>query len=52
MAVLLAKHPDTAKYDLSSVEKLIVGGAPLKEELIALLLKKIPDLRFIQGVFH
>jgi acyl-coenzyme A synthetase/AMP-(fatty) acid ligase len=32
--LLLAKHPDVAKYDLSSMKMINSGAAPLARELV------------------
>ncbi|KII86993.1 hypothetical protein PLICRDRAFT_177701 [Plicaturopsis crispa FD-325 SS-3] len=48
-AVLLCKHPDAKKYDLSSVRAAMSGAAPLTGELYELLRAKFPDAHLGQG---
>ncbi|GAN01228.1 phenylacetyl-CoA ligase [Mucor ambiguus] len=42
VAVLLAKHPIVAKYDLTSIRLMGCGAAPLSKEHIEALAKRIP----------
>ncbi|KII86637.1 hypothetical protein PLICRDRAFT_177391 [Plicaturopsis crispa FD-325 SS-3] len=48
-AVLLCKHPDANKYDLSSVRVAMFGAAPLTGEVYELLRKKFPHAHLGQG---
>ncbi len=48
VAVALAKHPAVARYDLSSVEVVVCGAAPMDEELGKALTKRIPS-ELLQG---
>ena len=43
MAIALINHPDFAKYDLSSVKTVMLGGAPASVALIRQLEEKIPS---------
>jgi fatty-acyl-CoA synthase len=43
MAIALINHPDFAKYDLSSVREVVLGGAPASVALIRQLEEKIPS---------
>ena len=43
MAVLLAKHPATKKYDISHVRFLGIGAAPVSAELQEQVVKVIPN---------
>ncbi|PCH35738.1 phenylacetyl-CoA ligase [Wolfiporia cocos MD-104 SS10] len=49
MFVLLCKHPDVPKYDLSSVRSILCGAAPLFGELMEQLSKKFPKIKIGQG---
>ncbi len=42
MVIALINHPDFAKYDLSSVRELFMGGAPTNTALIHQVEQKIP----------
>ena len=43
MAIAMINHPDFAKYDLSSVKEVMLGGAPANTALIRELEQKIPS---------
>lgn len=45
--VFLAKHPIVAKYDLSSLEVLGSGAAPLGQDLSEEVKKRIPSLKYV-----
>ncbi|MBV8301600.1 MAG: long-chain fatty acid--CoA ligase, partial [Candidatus Dormibacteraeota bacterium] len=47
MYLFMAQHPDFATRDLSSVRNLIVGGAPVPEQLIKVYAKR--GIPFFQG---
>lgn len=47
--VLLCKHPETKKYDLSHVRYLLSGAAPLSGELTEELVKVLPNAEIGQG---
>ncbi|TMS33998.1 hypothetical protein L596_001669 [Steinernema carpocapsae] len=50
IVILLAKSPIVSKYDLSSLQVIASGGAPLSKELCDEVLKRIPSiLAVIQG---
>jgi len=42
MAIALINHPDFARYDLSSVRQVMMGGAPTSEALIRQVEEKLP----------
>jgi fatty-acyl-CoA synthase len=42
MVIALINHPDFAKYDLTSVKELIMGGAPTNTSLIRQVEAKLP----------
>jgi len=43
MAIALINHPDFARYDLSSVREMMMGGAPTNTALIRQVEEKIPS---------
>jgi len=43
MAIAMINHPDFAKYDLSSVKEVMLGGAPSNTALIRQVEQKIPS---------
>ncbi len=45
--VFLAKHPLVDDYDVTSVEMVCVGAAPLGKDISEALLKKHPSIKFI-----
>jgi len=49
LVLALVKHPVVAKYDLSSVESLGVGAAPLGATLQAEAQAKFPNMKISQG---
>ena len=49
ICVLLAKHPLVEKYDLSSLEKILVGAAPLSAELGDEVEARLPNTTITQG---
>lgn len=49
MAVLLAKHPATKKYDISHVRFLACGAAPVSAELQEQVMKVIPKAEIGQA---
>jgi acyl-CoA synthetase (AMP-forming)/AMP-acid ligase II len=49
MATALINHPDFAKYDLSSVKEMLIGGAPVTMPLIRELGEKMPQCEAIGG---
>lgn len=49
MLVAMLNHPDFAKYDLSSVREVMMGGAPTNTALVAETERKIPGCRAMGG---
>ncbi len=45
----LAKHPIVEKYDLSSVQVMLSGAAPLTAELVHIAKQRFPNVIFKQG---
>ena len=43
MAIALLNHPDFPRYDLSSVQEVMIGGAPANTALMQEVEKKIPS---------
>jgi 4-coumarate--CoA ligase len=48
LIVGLAKSPDVLRFDLSSLESMVVGGAPLGRELAEQFVARFPDVDLIQ----
>ncbi|KAJ7069962.1 phenylacetyl-CoA ligase [Mycena amicta] len=48
-AVLLCKHPAVKKYKLDSVRSIMIGAAPLSDEVNEMLFKLLPDAHIGQG---
>lgn len=46
--IMLAKRPETSRYDLSSVKEILCGAAPLSKDLEARVSKKF-NVRITQG---
>ncbi|HUI42908.1 MAG TPA: long-chain-fatty-acid--CoA ligase [Terriglobia bacterium] len=49
MVVALLNHPDFAKFDLSSVREVMMGGAPTNTALVREVEAKIPGCRAMGG---
>lgn len=49
MVIALINHPDFAKYDLTSVKEMIMGGAPTNTALIRQVEEKIPGCTAMGG---
>ncbi len=49
MATALINHPDFARYDLSSVREMLVGGAPASVALIREIEEKMPGCQATGG---
>lgn len=45
LMVFMAKHPLVDQYDLSSLQELFCGSAPLSRETEMAVLKRIPNLK-------
>ena len=48
IALFLAKHPLVEKYDLSRVEEVTCGAAPMGKGLEEALIKRMPQLKHIR----
>ncbi|KAJ7212301.1 phenylacetyl-CoA ligase [Mycena pura] len=48
-AVLLCKHPAVKKYNLSSIRYIMIGAAPLSDEVNEMLFKLFPDAHIGQA---
>jgi len=48
IVLFLAKHPLVDKYDLSSVEEVTCGAAPMGEGLEEALIKRMPRVKRIR----
>uniref|UniRef100_A0A1Y9IVT1 Luciferin 4-monooxygenase n=1 Tax=Anopheles minimus TaxID=112268 RepID=A0A1Y9IVT1_9DIPT len=49
IVVFLAKHPAVPEYDLSSVQTIACGAAPLSREVEQLIFARLPSIRIRQG---
>lgn len=49
MLVAMLNHPDFAKYDVSSVREVMMGGAPTNTALVAETERKMPGCRAMGG---
>ncbi|XP_050069496.1 uncharacterized protein LOC126557681 [Anopheles maculipalpis] len=49
IVVFLAKHPAVPEYDLSSVQTIACGAAPLSREVEELIYARLPGIRIRQG---
>ena len=49
MVQMICEHPDFESYDLSSLERIIYGGASSSEALLRHALATFPQARFSQG---
>ena len=47
--LFLAKHPLVLEYDLSSLRDIICGAAPLSENIIEQVKKRLPQVNIRQG---
>ena len=51
IVTFLAKHPSVENYDLTSIDTIISGAAPLGEELTHAVRKRLPTVVAIgQGI--
>jgi len=48
IALFLAKHPMVLKYDLSAIETILCGAAPLGEDVFTQLKERFPSVKFIR----
>ncbi|KAJ5785294.1 AMP dependent CoA ligase [Penicillium pulvis] len=49
VALLLATSPVAQKYDLTSLQRIVISAAPLKKSVQLLLKKRLPHVRVCQG---
>jgi acyl-CoA synthetase (AMP-forming)/AMP-acid ligase II len=49
MLQLVLAHPDRANYDLSSLQRIFYGAAPMTEPLLRAAMAALPDTGFVQG---
>ncbi|KAE8146281.1 amp dependent CoA ligase [Aspergillus avenaceus] len=49
VALLLATSPVAKKYDLASLQRIVISAAPLKESVQQLLKKRLPHVSICQG---
>lgn len=49
VALLLATSPVAQKYDLSSLQRIVISAAPLKKSVQLLLKKRLPGISVCQG---
>jgi len=49
MVNMMVHHPDVAKYDLSSVERLLFGASPMPESVIRRATEVMPATEFVQA---
>jgi long-chain acyl-CoA synthetase len=49
MLQLVLAHPDRATYDLSSLQRIFYGAAPMTEPLLRAAMAALPDTGFVQG---
>ena len=49
MVLFMSKHPMVEKYDVSSIKRMLVGAAPLGEEVEAEFKAKYPSVAIGQG---
>ncbi|KAJ5679594.1 amp dependent CoA ligase [Penicillium macrosclerotiorum] len=52
VALLLATSPVAQKYDLASLERIVISAAPLKKAVQLLLKKRLPHTSICQGEHH
>ena len=51
MVRFLVKDPMVAEYDLSSLEYIVCGGAPIKRDIEEALKKRLPNLKYVQQAY-
>jgi fatty-acyl-CoA synthase len=49
MIIAMLNHPDFAKYDLSSVKEVMMGGAPTSQALVREIERRMPGCRAMGG---
>jgi long-chain acyl-CoA synthetase len=49
MLQLVLAHPDRATYDLSSLQRIFYGAAPMTKPLLRAAMAALPDTGFVQG---
>jgi long-chain acyl-CoA synthetase len=48
MVTMMMNHPDFGRYDFSSMQACIYGGAPMPEALLVEAMRKLPSWKFFQ----
>ena len=49
MIQMLVDHPDTARYDLSSLQRMLYGGSSISEGVLKRTMALLPRLRLVQA---
>lgn len=49
MMQMVLTHPDRPQYDLSSLERIFYGAAPMTDALLRLAMAAVPGTGFVQG---
>jgi acyl-CoA synthetase (AMP-forming)/AMP-acid ligase II len=49
MIQMLVDHPDVAKYDLSSLERILFGASPITEAVLQRAMSTLPKVEFAQA---
>ena len=49
MIQMLVDHPELAKFDLSSLRRILYGASPVSEGLLERAFIKLPNVQFVQG---
>jgi acyl-CoA synthetase (AMP-forming)/AMP-acid ligase II len=49
MINMMVNHPDVAKHDLSSVERLLFGASPMPEAVLRKAMSVMPGTKFVQA---
>jgi long-chain acyl-CoA synthetase len=49
MINMMVHHPDVAKYDLSSVDRLLFGASPMPEAVLRRATEVMPSTKFVQA---
>lgn len=52
LLLFLAKDPIVSEYDLSNLELIGVGAAPVRKELVQAFMKRFPNVKYVnQGIY-
>ena len=49
IAVVIAKHPLALKTDLSSMKYILCGAAPLADSVLEEVMRRMPQVKVMQG---